>query len=724
MPSGGKPLRLGPFVGGLNTGSDPTAIADAELVTCLNMELDIDGSLVSRPPIQEVDGPVGSTERVRIICEAVFSGAHYLIGSNTQGVYFYINGLWSLITATFEATDAVQYAGFVYFTSPPNSGQTSGKWNPSAGYAAVAAIPRGRSLCIHKERLFVSRGVDATTNDSRLQFSNVGDFDTWSASDFIDIGQGDGTKLIDLIVYQDNLLLFKDESTYVLAYDIRPTDAVIRKISSTLGVDGQHCVVNYENQVYTLHNSWVYEIVNYDFNRLNTKVPFVFDSTAPGTLDPNQQVTLSILADRIICRYFSKIYVYGMRTQKFTEWTATEDVLKFFGPITTLHIAGGDQYYAGSCIMTFSTMLRLYDKATSITSEKVLIPDPTTIDTFTRTLVDQWGSADTGEVWTVSLGVAADEDVNGTQATTSLGAVNVKRAMGLSLSIQNPDISLTVVTPVISLGTGGWITQSVIARLVDANNYYEFRVEWKEGGSLGVAIYKVVAGATTSLSGSVVGTYTANELHKLRVHIEGNVLKAKVWKVSAAEPGGWTVIASDSTFPNAGLIFLQGVLLTGNTSTLPVVVRWDDLNIGNNDATKRDIECKVITKNFDMAVPNQFKRLWWWGADVSTDRDIVGKATPIVVAFNATWSALAARKWNSLNTWSQPLTEPTSITTTVMSGTGTARRFAKFLKALRYRQINFEVDLKTEGSTVDGPAKLFTMMAVTSTKETVVKALS
>ena len=42
-------LRLGPFVGGINTASDATAVADSELVDCVNFELDIDGSLVGRP---------------------------------------------------------------------------------------------------------------------------------------------------------------------------------------------------------------------------------------------------------------------------------------------------------------------------------------------------------------------------------------------------------------------------------------------------------------------------------------------------------------------------------------------------------------------------------------------------------------------------------------------------------------------------------------------------
>src|SRR5687768_8658141 len=102
--SGGQPIRLGPFVGGLNTASDPTAIADAELATCTNFGLDIDGSLISRPPIEELAGSTSWTERIICLAEAIFSGNHYIIGSNTNGVYYYLNDTWTLITSTFQAT--------------------------------------------------------------------------------------------------------------------------------------------------------------------------------------------------------------------------------------------------------------------------------------------------------------------------------------------------------------------------------------------------------------------------------------------------------------------------------------------------------------------------------------------------------------------------------------------------------------------------------------------
>lgn len=517
MP-GGQPLRLGPFIGGLNTVSDPTAIADAELSVSTNFELDIDGSLVSRPPLEENAGKSDWTERIVILCEGIFSGSHYLIGSNVDGVFYNLSGSWTLITNTFQAAAAVQYTDKIYMVAKPGSANPGGKWDPVGGFTAVAAIPKGQAAVIHKERLFIAPGVDSTTTTSRLKFSNAGDFDTWGASDFIDAGQGDGTKLVDLTVFQDNLLLFKEQSSYLLAYDIRPADAVLRKISSTIGAQKQNSVVNYENQVYLLHNGWVYEIINYDFSRLNTKVPFERDETIPvGKTFTNERIHLSILEDRLICRFHRKVYVYGLRTRTWSEWVSVSDILQYFGPIVALRPSTGTEFYAGSCLQENKSVIRLYPKATSISMEKEI-------------------------------------------------------------------------------------------------------------------------------------------------------------------------------------------------------------------STNKTITCTSRTKNFDMAISHQFKRLWWWGADLTTNNSVIGIATPIVLSFNVTWGELSSSSatWASLNdnTWSQPTTIIASIETTVATATGTSRRFVKFLKSLRYRQINFEVRLTTNGSTVDGPARLFTITAITESKEVVTKAVS
>lgn len=723
MP-GGKPLRLGPFIGGLNTGSDPTAIADAELVQCQNLELDIDGSLVSRPPFQELEGSPIWTERVVCLCEAIFSGVHYLIASNINGVFAYANGTWTTITTTFKASCAVQYADKVYLVPHPSAANPGGKWDPSGGFTAVAAIPKAGSCAVHKERLYLVPGEDATTNVTRLQFTDPGNFDVWPGSNFIDIGQGDGTYLLDLTVYQDNLLLFKNQATYVLAYDVRPTDAVVRKISTTIGVTTQNCVANFENQVYSFHGGRVYEIVNYDFHPINLKVPFVLDQGSPSPF-ASENVFLGILGDRLIVRYYSRVYVYGFNTRTWSEWTSARDVLKYFGPIVTINDPSGDIYYAGSAITAFRGLIRLFDVQDATNKERTQSPTYTVLDTFTRIVSNSWSNADTGQSWTSSGGAASDYNVTGGVGTISHGTRNVLRELELNSTQSDFEYYYETSINVVPTGVGGDVYSDCRIRYVDASNHYISRLVFSAAGVVTLYLYRVVAGVGTQLgsTAAVTGTQAANDVYSVRIRCNGNTIQTKAWKTSGQEPNGWSISQTDASFAS-GKTRQSSFVVTANTNTLPIVASVDNIKIGPLTGQVEDITCVAKTKNFDMAVSNQFKRLWWWGADVATNRDITGTATPIVISFDTTWSALSSTPWNQLKTWAQPLTEPTGVTTMVTTGAGTSRRFVKFLKALRYRQINFSVTMKTQGSTADGPAKLFTEMIITETKEGVVKAIS
>lgn len=721
----GQPLRLGPFVGGLNTGSDPTAIADAELAVSTNFELDIDGSLVSRCPLVEIEGHTSWTERIVCLTEAIFSGVNYLIGSNSTGVYYRQSGVgqaWTLITNTFQSTAAAQYAGFVYIVAIPGSANPGGKWSPGGGFSAVAAMPKGQACAIHKERLYVTPGILATTNQSRLIFSNAGNFDTWTGTDFIDIKQGDGTNLVDLTVFQDNLLLFKNKSSYVLSYDTRPSDAVVREISRTIGVDKQFNMVNYENQVYIFSNGWVYEIINYDFNRLNTKVPFILDDTAPSSFAA-ENVFISLLGDRLVCRFHRNIYVYGLRTRTWTQWSSVKDVLHFFGPIVTLHPSTGNEFYAGSCLSANRTTIQLFDDQTSTNVEKTLDPLFDIQDTYTRTVSNGWGSTTTGQAWTASGGSASDFSVNGSRGLVSLGSVAVSRVLDLATTTRfDWDVYHTVQTPVTALGAT--IQHICRARIVDPNNRYSASIEFKTTGQIAIQLFKTVAGVATSLGTVDVGAYAPAEDWTYRFRVASTQIQGKLWKTSTLEPVGWTVSVTDASIAGPGTVQFSNLLNTGNTNTTPVVLSFDNLQIGDSAANTWIITCTAQTKNFDMAVSHQFKRMWWWGADVTTNNSVTGTATPIVVSFTNTWGDLSTKLWSQLQTWGQPLTTISSVTTNQSTQTGASRRFIKFNKGLRYRQINFTVILTTNGSTVDGPARLFTMMTITETRETVTKGVN
>lgn len=725
MVSGGQPLRIGPFLGGLNTASDPTAIADAELAELMNFELDIDGSLISRPPFVKVAEHIDWTERIKVIGIGIFDGDVHIIGSNINGVYRYQTDVWTEITATFEASFAIQYAGVVYLIPASGNAELGGKWDPVDGFVVIADIPVGGAAVIHKERMYIVPGIDATSDETRLKFSDAGDAETWPASNFVDIGQGDGTNLVDITIFQDNLILFKEHTSYIFAYDIRPEDAISRKISNTIGVADQYCMVNYENSVFVYHGGWVYEIINFDFKRINTKIPFELDQTLPVGGDSFEHpVFLSLIGDRLVARYFENIYVYGLRTRTWSQWESSLDALNYFGPVIKMIsddlTSTNAEYFAGSCVANQTNFIRIVDGRNSTIIETDGTSEAIVEDTFTRSEIDGWGIADTGQTWTVSGLLIDDYSVNGSEGQVTMTVEGAGNA-DPGVSIQNIDVTYTV--DVNQVATGHWFISRTLGRFVDGLNHYAHQLEFKDDGSLGQAIYKLIAGTMSVLSFDVGGTYAADEKINVRFLIEHSNLKSKVWKTIDPEPVNWDIEIEDFEYELAGPVIINTERAVDNTN-VDAIMSYDDIVITNIDSITHVITCIAKTKNFDMAVPHQFKRLWWWGVDVSTENIIIGKATPIIVSSSTTWAEIETVAWENLGIWAQPLTESGEVASTITTITGTDRRFAKFLKSLRYRQINYEVELTTNGSTVDGPARLFTIMALTVSKQVVSKAVS
>lgn len=512
MASGGEPIRLGPFVGGMNTLSDPTALQDTELVDACNVELDLDGSYIGRPPFFTLSVPTGG--HVRLLGYYVDGSNLRLLGINSSGIWHYTSGAWSFIagTGSLDVTAMVQYDDKAWCVATPGS-PSPGGYVQGTTWTAVAAMPRGGSAVIHKERMYIVPGASITgANSTLLRFSDPADLNTWPGGNSIFINKGDGQKLIDILVYNDNLMLFKEDSTYVLAFDSSPTDAISRKINPTIGVSDRNCVVAYENSLYVLHENSVYEVVNYDFAKINSKVPLKYGNTAPGGgwSDP---FFLTLLGDRLVVKYWDKFFIFGLKTKVWTRWDTSTVGARYIGPAVAVPIK---------------------DEANAVPQYQMC----------------------------------------------SSGA-------------------------------------------------------------------------------------TINAFYGFRDVIDGS-----------------------------------------NAENMTILIK---------------------TKNYDFGVPHRYKRMFWWGADVSTINPIIGIVQPIIVNFAVTWDQLfdgfPAITWDNLATWDQPLDTPVIVQTT--TGAITAiRKFAKFLKSLRFRQANFQLQMTYDGTTVSGPVRFFTFTTIISTKEHVSKSLT
>jgi hypothetical protein len=515
-------LKLGPFTGGMNIGSDPVLIADNELINCLNMELDIDGALVSRPAIQ-VAFQGATNPRFLIFGSVVFGGTLYLFGTQNAQTFVSSNGgsSWTQLNpggTSRECKTMEVYNNTVWMpTTFATAAGLGMSWTPGGGAVTVAAMPRGDKCIVHKNRLYMVPGEKATSNESRLSFSQAADFTTWPGVNIIDVQPGDGDTLNNLAVYQDNLILFKGESTHVLAYDLDPVDAILREVNPVVGSTGSFGVVQYENTVYSMHKNNIYEITNFNFTILNVKLPLVFDNSLPtGTTARFENQHLSTLGQRLVVRYFNRTYVFGLRTRTWAEWQKTDDTSTIqwhiFGPLVRardLTGAGADSYYTG----------------------------------------------------------------------------------------------------------------------------YSFDVS--SGG------YKIIKIQDGRFSGAAEGT----GVHKFY--------------------------------------------------------------------------CVATTKNYDMADPIRYKRLFWWGVDVITGNLVASSITPISLVSATTWNALTTQTWADLGLWGDPTSGPLAfVDGSVADAISNTNKLIKFGKGMRFRKANFSLRLETDGSP-NQPTKIFQYIALVSTNELV-----
>ena len=354
----GQPVKIGPFVGGMNTYSGETTIADNEAVELLNLDVDLDGSLLARPGItRSAAVPAAGTISHIIGTYRANDGTVYMIVAAGVSVYaFNTSSLaWTTLSNSGPFTACVQYNDKLWLVIKPSGvTQGGGKWDPTGGYAAVAAMPRGYSACIYKELMFVSSSRNGdTTSINRVKFSNAGNPDNWTSTDFFDVNAGDGDDITKLLVFDSSVVIFKSDSTYVFAYESAPTKGLVQRVSGVIGANNGFSVVEYENNLFVMHEANVYRISNWNWEHANIKVPFKYVN-AFSTVDADAS-SISLLGNRVIARYYDSYYVLGLKTGAWSQWdfsTAGFSPSEFVSSPNISAILGAAIYYGGCYVGT------------------------------------------------------------------------------------------------------------------------------------------------------------------------------------------------------------------------------------------------------------------------------------------------------------------------------------------------------------------------------------
>lgn len=410
MPS--QATVIGPFVGGLNKGSDASAIGDNELSECINLNVDLDGSLVCRPPIAEM--PVGYNTgdsityvspfggRALVIGQANVANVPYIIVSSPNGVFalkvvFTDSGVdWTeaiLIHSTLQSDCAIQLHNVVFILSRYDCAAASGIWD-GLTWAADAGAPKGSAAIFFKGRVFVAPGSNydySIPSASQLVFSDpvpiaIPVAIPWNPVNLIPVGQGDGENLVDMLVVADNLMLFKNNSTYAYLYDVNPNEGILRKVNNDIGVSTQFCALTEGNEAYVYHEGKVYQIANYTFIETNLKLPFSRFVTEDSR---REKVCLSLVGKFILVRYFDYLYALNLTTKTWSQWSSGNGTLNSLGRVIKLETneisSTVEGYFGGSVLSSNSAIMRIKETHTLEDEEFYLVPNVVPANAPTKT---------------------------------------------------------------------------------------------------------------------------------------------------------------------------------------------------------------------------------------------------------------------------------------------------------------------------------------------------
>lgn len=203
-------------------------------------------------------------------------------------------------------------------------------------------------------------------------------------------------------------------------------------------------------------------------------------------------------------------------------------------------------------------------------------------DDFNRAPVASgYGTALTGQVWSLSGGSTANYNVANGVATMAFTATNTIQSA--TIDTGHTDFDVTVDTSFdVAIPSGNPITQWVFGRYLNANNYYQAQVQVSTAGVVSVSVGKRVGGSLSNVGSSVLFTGTHAAGDKWRIRFQGIQsggtcnLKVAAWPISPAggTPTDWVVTTTDSSLTTGTSVGVAGRLESGNTNTTPVTFTW------------------------------------------------------------------------------------------------------------------------------------------------------
>jgi hypothetical protein len=198
---------------------------------------------------------------------------------------------------------------------------------------------------------------------------------------------------------------------------------------------------------------------------------------------------------------------------------------------------------------------------------------------FGRTETDTWGTAESGQAWTNSGGVAADYDIGGSYGTHTHPSTLVSHISRIASPSADTDLYCDIATAVLT--TGSAVVGGPVSRCTGNDNFYTTRISFNPSGTIAMVLQKRVSSSDTTLASYTAPfTHAAATFYRVRLQVIGTSIKSKFWLASELEPGHWHMEATDSSLTDADNIGVRSFRESANTNA-NAEIRWDNINLVN-----------------------------------------------------------------------------------------------------------------------------------------------
>ena len=298
MPKRVQTIPVSDFQGGLNLNADAFQLAKNESPDLLNVDLDPLGGFRRRSTVQwraDMSYPVKSLWGFSRGPSATGMFMTEQNGNIKYSLITSVGSTWTSVpssTVTWTPTGAGYPMMGISFRNPANFSlnncyiQRGGvnsvvRWEGGVVNATELGVaysedidaptdgnmPKAKFITSHRDFVFVANTTESSiVHGSRIRWSHRGRPESWRSLDYIDIEPGTADHITAIVSWQDRLLVFKQNSTFMVSGYSNDTFEVVN-ISRTVGTISQNSIAVSDNGVFFF--SWPYGVQFFDGEKID-----------------------------------------------------------------------------------------------------------------------------------------------------------------------------------------------------------------------------------------------------------------------------------------------------------------------------------------------------------------------------------------------------------------------------------------------------------------------